>query len=91
MIPPPSIIMIRNAEPWLVYFPSPLMASVKIFDHIMELNNPIPMMANMAVLPDEVNPTSNMITHIKAKMESVVDATERPMKNAITLIKISGR
>lgn len=91
MSAPPRIAITSNDDPWLVYFPRPLMASVKIFDHIIELNKPIPIIANMAVLPVDESPTSNMITQIRAKIESVVDGTERPMKNPIIFIKISGR
>ena len=40
MSAPPRIIMIRNVEPWLVYFPSPATESEKMQGHITEQNSP---------------------------------------------------
>jgi len=51
MIAPPRIIMMRNADPWLVYLPSPAIAREKIHGHITEQKSPPLMKANIAVSP----------------------------------------
>ncbi len=48
---PPRIIITRSDEPLLVCFPNPEMARVNIFDHIIELNKPIPITDHMAICP----------------------------------------
>ena len=40
IIAPPKIIIIKNADPWAVYFPSPEMLRVNIHGHIMEQKSP---------------------------------------------------
>src|ERR1700741_1444116 len=40
MIPPPKIIMIKNAAPCLVYFPNPAIDKLKIDGHMIEQNKP---------------------------------------------------
>ncbi len=39
-MPPPKIIMIKKAEPCVVYLPKPVMDSVKMQGHMMEQHNP---------------------------------------------------
>ena len=40
IIAPPKIIMIKNAEPWLVYFPNPPTPKENIQGHITEQQRP---------------------------------------------------
>ena len=58
MIEPPRIIMIKNAEPWLVYFPNPVIDNEKIEGHIIEQHNPPLMNAKVATVPVVHKPVS---------------------------------
>ncbi len=40
IIPPPKIIITKNAEPCEVYFPSPFILKENIEGHIIEQNKP---------------------------------------------------
>ena len=40
IIPPPKIIIIKNAEPCVVYFPSPATDKLNMHGHIIEQNKP---------------------------------------------------
>ena len=40
MIAPPKIIIMRNADPCVVYFPRPAMDNEKILGHMIEQANP---------------------------------------------------
>jgi hypothetical protein len=43
--------MIKNADPWLVYLPKPVIANEKIDGHMIEQHKPPLMKANVATLP----------------------------------------
>ena len=51
-IAPPRIIIIRNAAPWVVYFPSPAIAREKIHGHIIEHARPQLRSAYTAIIPE---------------------------------------
>ena len=53
---PPSIIMIRSAEPCAAYLPNPLMASANILGHMMLHAKPPLRKANNAISPLVINP-----------------------------------
>ena len=53
---PPSIIMINNEEPWVVYFPNPARDKEKMQGHITEQNNPPLMKEYTASLPSVNKP-----------------------------------
>ena len=56
IIAPPKIIIIKNAEPWEVYFPSPEILNVKIHGHMIEQNKPPESKAYKANWPDVKTP-----------------------------------
>ena len=74
--------------PWLVYFPNPSMAMVKIFDHMMELKIPTPIRAHIARLPDENIAKATKNTHIVANKPNVLPEILFPIINAIKLSPI---
>src|ERR1700761_7504491 len=59
---PPKIIIIKNAEPWLVYLPKPVIESEKIDGHIIEQHRPPLMKLKVATEPVVHKPTSIKIT-----------------------------
>lgn len=79
---PPKTAMISNEEPWLVYLPKPVMARVKMLDHMIELNSPMLMIAHIAVLPLLKITKSKRIKLAKAKIESVRAGADLPIKKA---------
>src|ERR1700759_3229172 len=62
IIEPPRIIIIKNAEPWLVYFPKPVIDKANIEGHMMEQQRPPLMNENVATLPVVNKPISMKIT-----------------------------
>ncbi len=68
---PPNIIIIKNAEPWLVYFPKPATAKAKIDGHIMEQHKPPLIKANKPIRPVVNNPTTIANTPNKPKIVKV--------------------
>ncbi len=58
IIDPPKIIIIRKAEPWLVYFPNPAIANANMEGHIIEQHKPPLMKANNPTRPVVINPTT---------------------------------
>ena len=51
MIAPPTIIMTNSELPWLVSLPRPRIERLKMFDHMIELNKPMPMIDQRANSP----------------------------------------
>lgn len=70
--PPPKIIIIKNAEPCGVCFPSPLSDKLKIIDHIMLQNNPHESMAYTAVIPVVLSAMAMAITPKQANTKSEI-------------------
>ena len=68
---PPKIIMINNDEPWLVYFPKPLMAKAKIQGHITEQNKPPLIKEYSAKLPVLTKPIIIMAQAVKLNIIKV--------------------
>ena len=56
IIAPPKIIIIKNAEPWAVYFPRPVRLKVNMHGHIIEQNKPPESKAYNAKLPEVKTP-----------------------------------
>lgn len=83
---PPRIIITNNDEPWLVYLPNPEIANVNIFDHIIELNNPIPIIVHKARLPVELRAITKKIIFIAANTYKVLFGIDFPIKNPMRLI-----
>ncbi len=82
-IAPPTIIITNNEEPCDVYSSRPAIARVKIFDHIIELNNPMHNIDHIASLPCVKIPSrSNAITK-KAKIVNVLAGRDFPNRNAM--------
>ena len=58
MMAPPKIIMIKNADPWAVYFPRPAILKVNMQGHIIEQKSPPDSSAYSANSPEAKTPTS---------------------------------
>ncbi|MPM26832.1 hypothetical protein SDC9_73337 [bioreactor metagenome] len=80
-----------NDEPWLVCSPSLSIASVKMFDHMMELKSPIPIIAHMASSPELNTEVSNNVITKRQKIPSVRAGLERPSMNAPKLTAMRTR
>ena len=68
----PNIAMINKEDPWPVYFPNPLIANVKMLDHMMELNSPIPINAHTDTRPVVTKAATNKPIASSAKMNKVL-------------------
>ena len=81
-IAPPIIIIINNDDPWLVYSFKPTIDKVNIFDHIIELNNPMPKMHHNAIFPS----TKNAINR-----EAIISAANIPSSFPLDFLKTNIR
>ena len=81
IIAPPNIIMIKNAEPWDVYFPKPEILNVKIQGHMIEQNKPPESNAYKANWPDAKIPMSTPITPNVLNIFNVVIGLSFARKN----------
>jgi len=86
IIEPPKIIIIKNAEPCVVYFPSPAIDKAKIAGHIIEQNNPPLKNAYIETIPVVNKPISIAIIPSVAKSKSVFAGFCSEIKNAIILL-----
>ena len=81
IIAPPRIIITKNAEPWEVNLPSPLILNAKIEGHIIEQNKPPLKKAKIAIVPLVNKPTNIAITPNKPKVFNVRAGLSFPIKN----------
>jgi len=88
---PPSMAITNKDEPWLVYFPKPDIDNVYIFEYIIELNIPTPIIAHMAICPVKniAEPTNKIL--MIAKINKVRAAADLPNKKPARLISIKNR
>ena len=80
---PPKIIITNSEEPCEVFFPKPSIASVKIFDHMIELNNPKPIIAQNVIMPAVERAMVNNIIPANENIINVLPGRERPITNPI--------
>ncbi len=71
-MPPPKIIMIRNAEPCVVYFPKPAIERLKMACHMIEQNNPPLKKEYIATFPTVNNPISIAVRPRRLKIKRVL-------------------
>src|SRR6266542_5181544 len=81
IIEPPSIIMIKNAEPCVVYFPRPAIDSAKIQGHIIEQNRPPLKNAYVDTIPVVNKPTTIAIIPKAANTNNMVAGFSCEIKN----------
>src|SRR5476651_2141789 len=84
MMAPPNIIIIKNADPWLVYFPKPVMDSAKMDGHIIEQHKPPLMKEKVAKRPVVNKPVSIKAIPNKPNTASVRVGCCLPIKKATT-------
>ena len=85
---PPNIIMIKKADPWLVYFPSPATPSEKIHGHIIEQHNPPAIKAYTETIPFVKTPINIPVAANNDKVRSVLTGFSCPNKKAAIAIII---
>src|SRR4051812_38611849 len=73
IIEPPNIIIIKNAEPWLVYLPKPVIANEKMDGHIIEQHKPPLINEKVATLPvvhkpASINATPSKLNTVKVRV-----------------------
>ena len=85
IIAPPNIIMIKNADPCDVYFPSPEILNVKIQGHMIEQNRPPESNAYKANWPDAKIPMTTPITPNVLNIFNVVIGLSFEFKLVLTL------
>lgn len=69
---PPKIIITNNDDAWLVYFPRPFIANVKIQGHMTEQNKPPLKKQNSATVPEVNKPRVIINTAQSARTVSVL-------------------
>ena len=83
MIAPPTIIMTSNELPWLVSLPRPRIERLKMFDHMIELNKPMPMIDQRANSPFVHIENAVRAIATRANSPTIFPGFERPRtKNA---------
>ena len=87
---PPEIAMISREEPWLVYFPSPAMASANIAGHMMELYNPRLITDHIAKSPEVNRARISHKIQITENSSKVFTGFSGPRKNALILTIMNG-
>jgi hypothetical protein len=84
IIEPPNIIIIKNADPWLVYLPKPVTDNEKIDGHMIEQHKPPLINANMAIIPVVIKPMIINIAPNTPNMASVRTGFWLPIRKPIT-------
>ena len=72
MMAAPNIIMIKNADPWLVYLPRPPTPNEKIQGHIIEQHKPPEIIANTETMPLVNTPISMATVANKERVSKVL-------------------
>ena len=90
---PPTIMIMRSEDPWLVYSFKPAIESVKILDHIIELNNPIAGMHQRAIWPSKTKAATRRRIMIPEKKLNIsrVEFLKMSIKRNCNAIKGSTR
>ena len=81
IIAPPKIIIIRNDDPWEVYFFKPVILNEKIHGHMMEQNNPPHKNAYILTSPVLKIPYIIEIVAKQLKINSVLIGLSFPNRN----------
>ena len=79
---PPTIIITRRDEPWEVCSPRSSIARVKMLDHMIELNRPVPRATQRATLPVAHAAISSSRHSVPENSASTAEGSPRATANA---------